>query len=462
MKPNILLVDDEKKMLDILQINLSAAYKVYVAENGLEAQQIIKNYPLDMVISDLKMPKMDGRELFAWVKKEFPSLPFIIMTAFGTVEDAVDAMKNGAFDYIVKPLKLDVLKQTIEKTLHFQGLVSENRKLKDKLIRVEEYRKIITADPQMNKILNFAKQAAQSDANVLITGESGTGKQLMAEYIHNMSNVSDGPFVEINAGAIPHELLESELFGHEKGAFTGAVKSKPGKFELANNGTLFLDEIGELPIDLQVKLLHVVEQNKITRVGGTKEIITKVRLVTATNRNLLEEVENKKFRSDLYYRLRVISISLPSLKQRKSDIPLLAKMFVKKHFQNGSDKIPVFSPEALDVLMNYSWPGNIRELENVVQQALIFAVDAKITKENLPPELLNGNSNFPVTKDAFQKIKQEKTDEIITDLEIQFLTGLLNKSGGNVTKAAEISGYNRRQLQNLLAKYHFNLQNFKL
>ncbi len=462
MKPNILLVDDEKKMLDILQINLSAAYKVYVAENGLEAQQIIKNYPLDMVISDLKMPKMDGRELFAWVKKEFPSLPFIIMTAFGTVEDAVDAMKNGAFDYIVKPLKLDVLKQTIEKTLHFQALVSENRKLKDKLIRVEEYRKIITADPQMNKILNFAKQAAQSDANVLITGESGTGKQLMAEYIHNMSNVSDGPFVEINAGAIPHELLESELFGHEKGAFTGAVKSKPGKFELANNGTLFLDEIGELPIDLQVKLLHVVEQNKITRVGGTKEIITKVRLVTATNRNLLEEVENKKFRSDLYYRLRVISISLPSLKQRKSDIPLLAKMFVKKHFQNGSDKIPVFSPEALDVLMNYSWPGNIRELENVVQQALIFAVDGKITKENLPPELLNGNSNFPVTKDAFQKIKQEKTDEIITDLEIQFLTGLLNKSGGNVTKAAEISGYNRRQLQNLLAKYHFNLQNFKL
>ncbi len=462
MKPNILLVDDEKKMLDILQINLSAAYKVYVAENGLEAQQIIKNYPLDMVISDLKMPKMDGRELFAWVKKEFPSLPFIIMTAFGTVEDAVDAMKNGAFDYIVKPLKLDVLKQTIEKTLHFQALVSENRKLKDKLIRVEEYRKIVTADPQMNKILNFAKQAAQSDANVLITGESGTGKQLMAEYIHNMSNVSDGPFVEINAGAIPHELLESELFGHEKGAFTGAVKSKPGKFELANNGTLFLDEIGELPIELQVKLLHVVEQNKITRVGGTKEIITKVRLVTATNRNLLEEVENKKFRSDLYYRLRVISISLPSLKQRKSDIPLLAKMFVKKHYQNGSDKIPVFSPEALDVLMNYSWPGNIRELENVVQQALIFAVDGKITKENLPPELLNGNSNFPVTKDAFQKIKQEKTDEIITDLEIQFLTGLLNKSGGNVTKAAEISGYNRRQLQNLLAKYHFNLQNFKL
>lgn len=462
MKPSILLVDDEKKMLDILQINLSAAYKVYVAENGMEAQQIIKSYPLDMIISDLKMPKMDGRELFAWVKKEFPSLPFIIMTAFGTVEDAVEAMKSGAFDYIVKPIKLDVLKQTIEKTLHFQALVSENKKLKDKLIRVEEYRKIVTADPQMNKILNFAKQAARSDANVLITGESGTGKQLMAEYIHNMSNVSGGPFVEINAGAIPHELLESELFGHEKGAFTGAVKSKPGKFELANNGTLFLDEIGELPIDLQVKLLHVVEQNKITRVGGTKEIITKVRLITATNRNLLEEVENKKFRSDLYYRLRVISISLPSLKQRKADIPLLAKMFVKKHYQNGSEQIPVFSSEALDVLMNYSWPGNIRELENIVQQALIFAVDGKITKENLPPELLNGNSKFPLTKGAFQRIKQEKTDKIIANLEIQFLTNLLNKSGGNVTKAAEISGYNRRQLQNLLAKYHFNLQNFKL
>ena len=459
-KPNILIVDDETKMLDILSINFSGDYNVFVAENGLEAKTILQQQPVDLIISDLKMPKMDGKELLEYVKNEFSQLPFIIMTAFGSIEDAVEAIKNGAFDYVVKPIQIEDLRHIIEKALKFFTVLKENKDLKNKLNRFEEFHKIITIDQQMHKILELAKQVAATNANVLITGESGSGKQLMAEFIHNMSKVSNGPFVEINAGAIPHELIESELFGHEKGAFTGAVQTKKGKFELANNGTLFLDEIGELPFDLQVKLLHVVEQNKITRVGGSKEIPINVRLITATNRDLAEEIKNKNFRSDLYYRLRVVSIEIPPLRERQVDIPLLVKTFIQKHTANENKKYQV-DDEAIAILKNYPWPGNIRELENVIQQALIFSKNGIITKNELPPEIVDNSIDIPVSKEAFQKIKKEKTDKIISSLEIQFLNNLMSKTNGNVTKAAQLSGYDRRQLQNLLAKYHLNIKNFK-
>lgn len=460
-KHDILIVDDEQKMLDILKINLSGDYNVFVASNGLEAKEIIEHHPLDLVVSDLKMPKMDGKDLLGFVKEEYPALPFIIMTAFGTIEDAVESIKNGAFDYIVKPIKIDELRHVISKAVHFNALLAENKKLKAAVDRLSEYHKFLTADPEMKKILQYAGQAAKSDANILITGESGTGKQLMAEYIHKNSMVSDGPFVEINAGAIPHDLLESELFGHEKGAFTGAVQMKKGKFELAHNGTLFLDEIGELQLDLQVKLLHIVEQNKLVRVGGTKEIPIKVRLVTATNRDLLKEVEEKNFRSDLYYRLSVVSIHIPPLRERKTDIPLLARFFLKKHLsQNGENNISI-EPEAMDLLMNYSWPGNIRELENVVQQALIFARQGKITVDLLPGNLVKNSTEFPYTKNEFQVLKARETEKVTGALERRFLNGLLQQTAGNISRAAVLSGYDRRQLQNLLAKYNINPRNFK-
>ncbi len=459
-KANILFVDDERKVLDILNINFSQEFNVFLASNGLEAKRIIETQPLDIVITDLKMPKMDGKELLAFVKNEFPFLPVVIVTAFGSIEDAVDAIKNGAFDYIVKPLKIDELRQIINKALTYHQLLDENKKLKSRLKEVEEYRKIITVDPEMKKILALAEQVAKTDASVLITGETGTGKQLMAEFIHRMSQVSDGPFVEINAGAIPHELLESELFGYEKGAFTGAVKSKKGKFELANNGTIFLDEIGEMPLDLQVKLLHVVEQNKVVHIGGTKEIPVNVRLITATNRDLKAEIEKNNFRSDLYYRLSVVTIKLLPLRDRKVDIPLLVDFFINKH--NPSKQINyTVDQEAMSLLMNYSWPGNIRELENIVQQAMIFAKDGKITANHLPKEIQEQSFTMPLQKDDFQQLKKEKVDKIVSKLEIQNLNQLLAKTNGNVSKAAEISGYNRRQLQNLLAKHNINPRNFK-
>jgi two-component system NtrC family response regulator len=460
-KPNILIADDEKKMLDILNINLSGEYNIYVAENGMEARVLIEHQPLDLVISDLKMPKMGGRELLDFVKKEFPSLPFVIMTAFGTIEDAVESIKNGAFDYIVKPIKLDELKHVIEHAIHYNALLAENKKLKARIGQLSEYHKFKTVDPKMNKILRFAGEAAKSDANILITGESGSGKQLMAEFIHSMSVVSEGPFVEINAGAIPHDLLESELFGHEKGAFTGAVQTKKGKFELAHNGTLFLDEIGELPLDLQVKLLHIVEQNKLTRVGGTHEIPIHVRLLAATNRDLLKEVEEKRFRNDLYYRLSVISIQIPPLRERQADIPLLAQFFLKKHHpMHGQGEMKI-DPEAVDVLMNYHWPGNIRELENIIQQALIFTKEGIITKENLPDHLIQNSYNFPYSKTEFQQLKNKKVEQIVSRLEMQFIQGLLMKADGNITRAASLSGYDRRQLQNLMNKYNINARNYK-
>ncbi len=458
-KRNILIVDDEVKILDILQLNLSDQYNVFVAQNGLEAQTILHSQVVDLIISDLKMPKMDGKELLKYVKQEFQMIPFIIITAFGTIEDAVEAVKQGAFDYIVKPVKIEALKQSIEKALNFHKILSENKNLKAKLKKYEEYSKIITVDPQMKKLLEQAEHAAKTNANILILGESGTGKQLLAEFIHKMSNVAKGPFVEINAGAIPRELIESELFGHEKGAFTGATQTKKGKFELANNGTFFLDEIGEMPIDLQVKLLHVLERNKITRVGGTKEIEINVRLIAATNKNLLEEIENKRFRSDLYYRLRVVQLNIPPLRQRISDIPVLVNYFLKKHSQNNAEyKI---SQEALNILKNYSFPGNIRELENIIQQSIIFCPDEIIESKHLPPEILENTFDIPVNKESFQKLKTEKTEKIISHLEFQFLDTLLKKSNGNITHAAEISGYNRRQLQNLIAKYNINAQNYK-
>ncbi len=459
-KPNILFVDDETKLLDIVKISLSDEYNIFVAKNGLEAKTIIQSQPLDLVITDIRMPDMDGKQLLEWLKKEYPFLPIIFITAYGTIEDAVEAVKNGVFDYIVKPVKIDQLRHIINKALNYYKLVHENTELKAKLKKYERPFEIVTADPEMKKILELAKQVAKTDANVLITGETGTGKQLLAEYIHYHSDVANGPFVEINAGAIPHELLESELFGYEKGAFTGAVQTKKGKFELANNGTLFLDEIGELPLDLQVKLLHAVERKKITRVGGTKEIPVNVRLITATNRDLKKEIQNKNFRSDLYYRISVVTLKLPPLRERKGDIPILINYFLEKHNPNKNIKYKV-DDQAMQILLNYSWPGNIRELENVIHQAIIFAKNGVITKSHLPAEIVNQSFDIPLSKEQFQELKKQQTEKIISKLEQQYLTKLLTYTKGNISRAAEISGYNRRQLQNLLAKHNINPKNFK-
>jgi len=459
----ILVADDEEKIRKVLKINLKNKYRVILAQNGSEAIEYLKNEVVHLVVTDLRMPGQGGLDLLQYVGQYHKHIPVIIVTAFGSVENAVQAMKMGAYDYILKPIKIAELQRLIEKALHYAQLLSENVQLKERLKKYEGFREIITANPKMQALLETLKQVAATPATVLIEGESGTGKQLVAASVHYMSARADNPFIEINCGAIPATLLESELFGHEKGAFTGAIHTKKGKFELADKGTLFLDEIGELPLELQVKLLHVLENQKFTRVGGTQYIKTNARIVAATNRKLIEEVEKKRFRSDLYYRLKVVYLQIPPLRERKEDIPLLVQSFTEKYSRlnaNGQRNIEI-SDEALNVLQSYNWPGNVRELENIIQQAIIFAKDGLITADTLPPEILQNAIKPSLTKEELQDEKNRRTETIIRDIECSFLKRLLSKTRGNITRAAEISGYDRRQIQNLTKKHDINTENFK-
>jgi len=459
----ILIADDEEKIRKVLKINLKNKYRVILAQNGSEAIEYLKNEVVHLVLTDLRMPEQGGLDLLQYVKQHHKHIPVIIVTAFGSVENAVQAMKMGAYDYILKPIKLAELQRLIEKALHYAQLLSENVQLKERLKKYEGFREIITVNPKMQALLEILKQVAATPATVLIEGESGTGKQLIAASVHYMSTRADNPFIEINCGAIPATLLESELFGHEKGAFTGAIHTKKGKFELADNGSMFLDEIGELPLELQVKLLHVLENQKFTHVGGTQYIKTNARIIAATNRKLIEEVKKKSFRSDLYYRLKVVYLHIPPLRERKEDIPLLVQFFTEKYNRlnpNGQINIEI-SDEALNVLQSYNWPGNVRELENIIQQAIIFAKDGLITSDTLPPEILENVIKPSLTKAELQDEKNRRTETIIRDIECSFLKRILSKTRGNITRAAEISGYDRRQIQNLIKKHDINTENFK-
>ncbi|MFA3781604.1 sigma-54-dependent transcriptional regulator [Melioribacteraceae bacterium 4301-Me] len=468
-KPTILIVDDEDKERRVISLGLKSNYNVLLAQNGKQAVELINNNRVHLILTDFNMPEMDGLELLRWAKENYKTIPVIIMTAFGSIENAVDAMKMGAHDYITKPIKIDELKAVIEKSLQFGKLLEENLSLKEKIKKYEGFNEIITINPQMKSLIELIGQVAQTPATILIEGESGTGKMLFARAVHYLSSRADNQFIEINCGAIPHDLLESELFGHERGAFTGAVNMKKGKFELANGGTLFLDEIGELPLDLQVKLLHVLENQKFTRVGGTQFITTNVRIVAATNKNLKSEVEKGNFRKDLFYRLRVVYLRIPPLRERKEDIPLLIDHFLKKYSNLSRSENLVVVEKARKILQKYDWPGNIRELENVMQQSIIFSADGRIAPENLPEEVLaaykdESNSEeeyIPLTKDELQQEKKKRTESIIDELEYKFLIKLLNSTQGNVTRASEISGYDRRQIQNLLSKHNIDAEKFR-
>jgi len=462
-KQTILIVDDEQKIRNVLKINLKHTYRVILAQNGSEAIEYLKNDVVNLVLTDVRMPEKDGLDLLQYVQQYYKHIPVILITAFGTVENAVQAMKMGAYDYILKPIKIAEIQRLIEKALHYAQLLSENVQLKERLKKYEGFREIITANPKMQSLFEVLKQVAATPASVLIEGESGTGKQLVAASVHYMSTRADNPFIEINCGAIPENLLESELFGHEKGAFTGAIHTKKGKFELADSGTMFLDEIGELPLELQVKLLHVLENQRFTHVGGTQYITTNARIVAATNRNLREEVKKNRFRSDLYYRLKVVYLQIPPLRERREDIPLLAQCFTEKYNRlnaNGQRNI-VLSEEAMTLLQSYHWPGNVRELENIVQQAIIFAKGGRINADNLPPEILENTIKPALKKKELQDEKNRRTEAIIRDIEYDFLNRILTKTRGNISRAAEISGYDRRQIQNLTKKYGINSENFK-
>ena len=384
----ILIVDDEKNYLLVLEALLAPeGYEIITTDKAEKGLNIIRNSDLDLVITDMKMPGMSGMDLLEATKKINPDLPVIMMTAYGTIEMAVEAMKKQAYDYITKPFQNEELKLTVKKALENYRLIKENRLLRKALSDRFRYANMVGKSKPMLRIYDLIEKVADSKASVLITGPSGTGKELIAKAIHFSSPRKNGPFISINCGALTETLLESELFGHERGAFTGAIAMKKGRFELADGGTLFLDEVGDMPPSLQVKLLRVLQEMEFERVGGTKTIKVDVRVISASNRNIKEDVATGTFREDLFYRLNVIQIEVPPLKERRDDIPLLVKHFIDKYSKNEAREQIELHPEVWKAFYNYHWPGNVRELENVIERAVVLSNGGIITLDDLPEEL---------------------------------------------------------------------------
>ncbi len=464
MKRTILIAEDEEKMRRILEVNLQDQYKVLLAEDGEEALRLFKENEINLLLTDLRMPERDGLSLLHEVKRLSPEVPVILITAYGTVESAVNAMKEGATDYLLKPIKMEEVEVVIQRALLQADLIDENRKLKEEIRSLYGIDSIISKHEKMMEIMGIVRQVGESKATVLIEGESGTGKELVARAIHLNSQRAAFPFVAVNSSAIPRDLLESELFGHEKGAFTGAVKRKIGSFELAHRGTLFLDEIGEMPKELQVKLLRAIEGYRFMRVGGTEEIDVDVRLITATHRDLKTAVEAGDFREDLFYRLRVVSIKLPPLRERKEDIPLLVSHFIEKHKEEMKGRPLEVTEKVVQILENYPWPGNVRELENCILRTMVLARSNRIEVEDLPPEVRGGEPLVSVPRDGeeLRQMKCQLRRKAESEVERVFLIEALKRNRGNVSKTALDVGMDRRQLQNLIRKHKILAKGFRI
>jgi two-component system response regulator AtoC len=463
MKRTILIAEDEEKMRRILEVNLQDEYRVLLAKDGEEALRLFKENEIHLLVTDLKMPERDGLSLLHEVKRRSPEVPVILITAYGTIESAVHAMKEGAADYLLKPIKMEEVELVIQRALLQADLMNQNRKLKEEIKFLYGIDSIVSKHEKMIEVMGVVRQVAESKATVLIEGESGTGKELVARAIHLNSQRAGFPFIAVNSSAIPKGLLESELFGHEKGAFTGAVKRKIGSFELAHRGTLFLDEIGEMPREVQVKVLRAIEGYPFMRVGGTEEIDADVRLITATHRDLKAAVDAGDFREDLFYRLRVVSIKLPPLRERKEDIPLLVSHFLEKHRKEVKDRLLEVSEKALQVLENYSWPGNVRELENCILSAMVLARSNRIEVEDLLPEVRGGEAGVSVPRDGeeLRRVKWQLRRKAENEVERVFLIEALRRNRGNVSRTALDVGMDRRQLQNLIRKHGILVKEFK-
>ncbi len=445
----ILIADDEASMRDVLSIMLQReGYVVDVAADGSQAVRALQENGYDLVISDVQMPRMDGRALLSYLRERSPETVVIMITAFSTTEQAVEAMKQGAYDYITKPFKNEEIRLVVKNALERKALRQENQQLKKALEKRYSFAGLIGKSKPMQQVFALVEKVAVSRVNVLLTGESGTGKELVARAIHYQSDRKAKPFVPINCGAIPENLLESELFGHERGSFTGAIQQKEGLFETASGGTLFLDEIGELPMMMQVKLLRVLQEHEIRRVGGTKNIAVDVRLIAATNKDLVEEVSQGRFREDLFYRLNVIPVHLPSLRERREDIPLLIEHFLSQ----SSDPQVQVSDAALRRLLDYSWPGNVRELENIIERCLVLGNGADVTESCLPPQILSTASS-PCTGLVELPDTGFSLDDYLGGIEKEVLLSAIDKAGGVRKKAAELLGITFRSIRYRLVKY---------
>ncbi|MBI5853840.1 MAG: sigma-54-dependent Fis family transcriptional regulator [Nitrospirae bacterium] len=444
---SILVVDDDVAMRELLRDVLTdRGHRVALAADGKDALKQLGEEDYAVVLTDLRMAGMPGNELLSEIKRDYPDTNVIVMTAFGSVESAIEAMKLGAYDYLTKPVKTDEVTLTIEKALREAALRREVNHLRRAVHKEYSFHQILGKSKPMQEVFELIRRVADSTTNVLITGESGTGKELAAKAIHYNSQRREGPFVAVNCAAIPELLLESELFGHVRGAFTDAKADKRGLFEEANGGTLLLDEISELPLLLQAKLLRAIQEREIRRAGTTRSVAVDVRIIAATNLALVEEVKAKKFREDLFYRLNVIEIRMPPLRERREDIPLLVDAFLKKCAEASRKPVRGISESAMALMIDYSWPGNVRELENVVERALTLARSEKIVPEDLPPLVRGSRGDRRILDEAAERTLP------LHAVEQEYIQKILEKTGGNKYQAAQVLGIDRKTLYRKLAE----------
>ncbi|MDH4223094.1 MAG: sigma-54 dependent transcriptional regulator [candidate division Zixibacteria bacterium] len=446
LEKRILVVDDDNLMKDFLKETLTRSeYLVDLASSGDEALDKLKLKEYDVIVSDIRMPKLGGMELLKAARENSPDIKVVMMTAYGTVENAVEAMKLGAFDYIMKPFSADEIELVVKKAFEYKKLIIENRMLKSEVAGKYRFQNIVGKSPQMQKVFEMVDMIADSRSSVFLAGESGTGKELIAKAIHYNSSRKDGPFIKINCAALPEGLVESELFGHEKGAFTGALRQTRGRFEMADGGTLLLDEISEMPPGLQAKLLRVLQEREFERVGSGQSIQVDVRIISTSNRNVEEEIKKGNFREDLFFRLNVIPIHLPPVRERKEDIALLVQHFLQKYNQENNRNVQGFSEKVNKLFMEYHWPGNVREIENYLERAVVTTKNKILTPDDFPKELFFRKADYD---DSGLKVGCT-----IAEMEKALILKTLDAHAGNKTKAAEILGVSSRTLRNKLQEY---------
>jgi DNA-binding NtrC family response regulator len=462
MQRRILIADDNEPTRNALRELLEGDHRIKVdtTSDGSQALRALTEQNYSIVLTDLRMPRLDGLQLIEAMQKQRIGTTVIVMTGHGSIKEAVEAMRLGAYDFITKPVDLQHLKLMVQRALRARELLDEVMYLREQLQDRTKFQNIISKHPRMHAIFELISNVAHTTTTVLIEGETGTGKEQVARAIHAASQHRTGPLVAVNCAALPENLLESELFGHEKGSFTSAVGQRKGRFELADGGTLFLDEVGDVPAAMQAKLLRVLQERRFERVGGTESIEVDVRIIAATNRSLLRLVKQGTFREDLYYRLNVVKIDLPPLRERTEDIPLLAAHFAQKYARPG-EQPKEFSPQAMEVLLHYRWPGNIRELENAVERACVTAREDVIQPENLPPEVLTPSApKLPFSIDLDRPLPDLLRD-VTTDMEQQYIRKALKKSRGNIGRCAKICGLSRRSISAKIAEYNINKAVFK-
>jgi DNA-binding NtrC family response regulator len=445
MKFNVMVVDDEKNIRAGLgkAIELDG-HNVLLAEDGQHALETLEEEEVDLIIADLKMPRVSGEELLRRVVESYPTLPVIILTGHGTIENAVQAMRDGAYDFLTKPVNLDRLSLLVKRALSTRELALQHRALQEELQQKRQFANIIGKSAEMKRIFDIVRQVAPTKASVLITGESGVGKELIADALHNMSNRQEKPFIKVHCAALSESLLESELFGHEKGSFTGAVARKRGRFELAHMGSIFLDEIGEIDQSVQIKILRVLQEKTFERVGGEQTLEVDVRIISATNKDLKQEIERGTFREDLYYRLNVVNIHIPPLRERKEDIPLLVSGFIREFASENGKPVEGIDPKARALLYNYSWPGNVRELRNSIESAVVMSKGTIITPDDLPPS---------IAADSESNYVRIQLGATMADAEKELIRANLAANRGNKSRTAEVLGIGRKTLHRKLAEY---------